>query len=211
MFLSRCLLDPRSRQVRRDLADAQELHRTLLSAFGQAPDGTDARAHFGVLHRTEINSRRAEIAVLVLSRETPDWTKLPAGVLAAAPATKRVDEAYAQIRAGASFRFRLVANPTRAAFVRGERGPRRAITSDEERLAWLGRQLGRAGARVVSAGTRPLPPVILRHGGKAVSLPSVRFDGLVEVADPAAFQAALVDGIGAGKAYGMGLLTIAPA
>ena len=211
MYLSRLLLDPRSRLVRRDLADAQELHRTILSGFGQAPEGTDARAHFGVLHRTEINSRKAEIAVLVLSRETPDWTKLPAGVLAATPATKRVDVAYASIRAGASFRFRLVANPTRAAFVRGERGTRRSITSDEERLAWLGRQLGRAGARVVSAETQPLLPVVLRNGDKPLSLPSVRFDGLVEVENPAAFQAALVDGIGAGKAYGMGLLTIAAA
>lgn len=211
MYLSRLLLDPHSRQARRDLADAQELHRTLLSAFGRAPDGADARAHFGVLHRTEIDSRKGEIAVLVLSRATPDWTRLPVGVLVDTPATKRVDEAYAGIQAGAGFRFRIVANPTKAAFVRGERGTRRSITSDEERLAWLGRQFDRAGARVVSAVPRPVQSVVLRHGGKSVSLPAVRFDGLVEVTDPARFQAALAGGIGAGKAYGMGLLTIAAA
>jgi CRISPR system Cascade subunit CasE len=211
MYLSRILLDPRSREVRRDLADVQELHRTLLSAFGRAPEGVDARAHFGVLHRTEIDSQKAEIAVLILSREVPDWANLPAGVLVGSPQSKRIDDAYAGIRAGAAFRFRVVANPTKAAFVRGERGTRRSITSDEERLAWLGRQLDRAGARVVSAALRPAQSVVLHHGGKTVSLPAVRFDGLVEVTDPAAFRAALSNGIGAGKAYGMGLLTIAPA
>ena len=208
MYLSRLLLDPRSHLVRRDLADAHELHRTILSAFGQAPEGVEARAHFGVLHRTEISSRRAEIAVLVLSRETPDWTKLPVGMFAAAPATKRVDETYASIRAGATLRFRLVANPTKAAFVRGGRGTRRAITSEDEQVAWLERQLGRAGARMAGVALQPLPPVVLGHG-TATSLTAVRFDGLLEVTGPAAFQAALVAGIGAGKAYGMGLLTVA--
>jgi CRISPR system Cascade subunit CasE len=40
---------------------------------------------------------------------------------------------------------------------------------------------------------------------------AVRFDGLLQVADPARLQAALRQGIGSGKGLGFGLLSLAPA
>ncbi|MBX5446264.1 type I-E CRISPR-associated protein Cas6/Cse3/CasE, partial [Sphaerobacter sp.] len=33
MYLSRLILNPRSRDVRRDLADCQQLHRSVMSGF----------------------------------------------------------------------------------------------------------------------------------------------------------------------------------
>ena len=38
MYLSRLILDVRQPRVRRDLSDVYRLHRTILSAFPQAPD-----------------------------------------------------------------------------------------------------------------------------------------------------------------------------
>jgi CRISPR system Cascade subunit CasE len=40
---------------------------------------------------------------------------------------------------------------------------------------------------------------------------SALFEGLIEVTDVDLFRQALVQGIGSGKAYGFGLLSIAPA
>ena len=47
-----------------------------------------------------------------------------------------------------------------------------------------------------------------KTGKRAVALLSVTFDGILTVADPELFRKALVSGIGRGKAYGNGLLTI---
>ncbi|MGC5410083.1 type I-E CRISPR-associated protein Cas6/Cse3/CasE, partial [Streptomyces sp. DT225] len=43
-----------------------------------------------------------------------------------------------------------------------------------------------------------------------VSIVTVTFDGHLEVTDPAVFRRALMQGIGKAKAYGCGLLTLAP-
>jgi CRISPR system Cascade subunit CasE len=39
---------------------------------------------------------------------------------------------------------------------------------------------------------------------------SVMFDGLLRVSDPDVFRLTLQKGVGSGKAYGFGLLSIAP-
>jgi CRISPR system Cascade subunit CasE len=46
--------------------------------------------------------------------------------------------------------------------------------------------------------------------GRTVTLDTAVFEGRLEVVDPAALRAALTGGIGHGKAYGCGLLTLAP-
>ena len=89
-YLSRLALNPRSREVRRDLADCQQLHRTIMSAFPQAGDGEPARERFGVLYR--LDADRAENAfLLVQSRAEPDWSRLSSGYLLDEAALKQID------------------------------------------------------------------------------------------------------------------------
>ena len=42
-----------------------------------------------------------------------------------------------------------------------------------------------------------------------VSLLSVTFEGILQVTDPGRFRTLLTEGIGRGKAYGLGMMTIA--
>jgi len=49
-----------------------------------------------------------------------------------------------------------------------------------------------------------------QHGGNAIRLFAVLFDGLLSVTDADKFNDALETGIGHGKAMGLGLLSIAP-
>ncbi|MDW8392450.1 MAG: type I-E CRISPR-associated protein Cas6/Cse3/CasE, partial [Oscillochloridaceae bacterium] len=120
IYLSRLLLDARVARVRRDLSDVYQLHRTILAAFPQAPDGASARDHFGVLYRIEALDRDPWLfRLLVQSTVQPDWSRLPGHIFGPAPdergnpAVRRVDEDYARIKTGARFFFRLRANPTR--------------------------------------------------------------------------------------------------
>lgn len=48
------------------------------------------------------------------------------------------------------------------------------------------------------------------RGGAPVTLTRVTYNGILQVTDPAALRRALTGGIGPAKAYGCGLLTLAP-
>lgn len=75
LYLSRLTLDPRRRDVQRDLANCYAMHQRLLSAFPDNAATHQARERFGVLYRVE-HSRAdsaAGPAILVQSREAPDW------------------------------------------------------------------------------------------------------------------------------------------
>ena len=47
-----------------------------------------------------------------------------------------------------------------------------------------------------------------KHGERRVSLLAVTYEGVLRVTDAALFRRTLTEGIGRGKAYGMGLLTV---
>ncbi len=238
LYLSRLLLNNRSSAVRRDLADCHQLHRTILAAFPEAPDGTaGARAHFGVLYRMEMPGRDGNLRLLVQARSTPNWTKLPADYLdasAAEPsACKRVDEHFGRLQAGTELIFRLRANPTRRIDKRNERegerwrGRRVELRREEDQMAWLQRKGAQGGfvptsVRVNPAiadvrtlhgtnvtGRRPLQsPAQPSRANSQVTFGSVLFDGRLRIADAERFRHTLEHGIGSGKAYGFGLLSV---
>ncbi|WP_374224686.1 type I-E CRISPR-associated protein Cas6/Cse3/CasE [Streptomyces sp. ISL-99] len=56
----------------------------------------------------------------------------------------------------------------------------------------------------------PTPPARSNGKGRRVTLHTATFEGRLRNTDPAAFSACLVEGIGPSKAYGCGLLTLAP-
>ena len=119
MYLSRLVLDPRSREAGRDLGDVYQMHRTIMSAFPQVNEQREARADLAVLHRLDIDQRGERIALLVQSGEEADWSCLPDGYLfnpageGHNPATKSISDALAAFRKGQVLRFRLRANPTK--------------------------------------------------------------------------------------------------
>jgi CRISPR system Cascade subunit CasE len=241
IYLSRLILNPRSREVQRDVADCHALHRTVLSAFPRAPADTEgARAHFGVLFRLDAPERgHGAPTLLVQSEALPDWSHLPPSYLLRTgndppnPACKRVDDRYALLGVGTVLRFRLRANPTRKVDTRSgpdgaRRNGRRVELRDEaEQLAWLQRKAEAGGFRLLSVrgrpdvpalqastvskivGTRPDPASSSTRAAARLTFGSVIFDGLLVVTDSPRFQEALARGIGPGKAYGFGLLSIA--
>lgn len=238
MYLSRLILNPRSRAVRRDLADCQALHRTIMGAFPELPDVDDPRARLGVLYRLEAEPRTGQLRLLVQSRPAPDWSRLEPGYLLDTgggpenPACKEVGHLYARVAAGMTFVFRLQANPTRKIDTRsgpdGQRrnGHRVELVGEEAQLDWLQRKAAIAGFELLSVRASPIVPnVVAAPGGKLtgfhpgagdtsagarrMTFAAVRFDGQLRVVDADRFRAALEDGIGPAKAYGFGLLSIA--
>lgn len=205
MFLSKLTLDPRQALARRDLGDAYEMHRTLARAF--APDTESAPARF--LWRLEAGPRaEAEPTLLVQSAAPANWKPIEsiAGYLRALQPNKQVD-LDALVRAGARYRFRLRANPTVT-----RAGKRLGLVKEADQLAWIKRQADRGGFSLLSCVRTGNDWIDVRQGrtGHKISVHAASFDGVLNVLDATAVQRALLDGIGHGKAFGLGLLSVAP-
>jgi CRISPR system Cascade subunit CasE len=210
MFLSKLALNPRSRQARRELADPYQLHRTVLAAFPDEAEGGLGRVSF----RVDTDRCTGLSTVLVQSAAAPDWSGLRAAgdYLLADPESKEFAPSFQR---GRQLFFRLRANPT----VKRE-GKRHAWLREEDQVAWLQRKARGEGKNSRPAGFEVLSvrvvPEGVRRGRKGngpdrrdLSLFSVLFEGILAVTDPDAFHDTLVQGIGSGKAFGFGLLSLA--
>ncbi|HSH39139.1 MAG TPA: type I-E CRISPR-associated protein Cas6/Cse3/CasE [Chthoniobacterales bacterium] len=117
------------------------------------------------------------------------------------------------------FRFSLLANPTRK--VRGDKegartknGRRLPITKREELIAWIQRKGTSGGFDVTDPDktlrTIPRPRSYFEKNGAHGVHYAVEFQGQLKVTDPAAFRSTFTNGIGSAKAFGFGLLALAP-
>jgi len=206
MYLSRLILNLRSRAVQRDLASPHEMHRTVMGGF---PDDLAAAAE-RVLYRLEPMERGNQIWLLVQSQLEPDWSGLDATYLVQTgrdnPAVKAFD---LQPAPGQRLTFRLRANPTRRLVQPAGKGKRIGIYKVDEQIQWLNRKAETGGFVIESV----LPTQQQRADDRKRDLKflSVQFDGILRVTDSEQFAMALANGIGSGKAFGFGLLSVARA
>jgi CRISPR system Cascade subunit CasE len=179
------------------------MHRTILRAF-PGPLDTDR-----VLFRLDYSREGGQLTLLVQSRLTPDWSHHQSltGYLLGSPESKEFSLA---VRSGQRLRFRLRANPT----VKRE-GKRLGLLTEESQRQWLDRKATEGGFRVL--GVQVVREGMAqgrktegeqRHG---LSHLAVRYDGVLEVAEPDRLLCTVASGIGSGKAFGFGLLSVAPA
>ena len=223
MYLSRLILDPRTRGVQKALADCHQMHCVVMSAFSHVGSANgNARSRLGVLYRVE--GQRDRVTLLVQSHTQPDWPRVGNRFLRGHD-VKLIDGYCDAIVTGSRLRFRLQANPARKIDTKsgsdGRRnGKRVELRTETEWLAWLDRKGHQHGFQLVSVkSAAAVTDVKVARRGKSVgrkenngtslTIFSVQFDGRLEVRDRDLFQAALRQGIGPGKAYGCGLLSVA--
>ena len=145
-----------------------------------------------------------EIRVIVQSRNVPEWSLIEPNYFLEEPSYKMVE---LKLRAGQKLRFRLRANPT----VKSG-GKREVILREDDQLSWLNRKGMANGFEVIEV--RPHSQR-MEYGkgrnGNEVRLFCVTFDGILSVTDPDKVIDAVENGIGSGKGFGNGLLSLARA
>lgn len=231
LFLTRFVLDPLNNAVQRDLADCHALHQRFMQAFPTARSDSP-RAEFGLLYRIELGGRQRSTPALLLQSETRgNWDVLPNGYLVddlsdINPAVKEIGVRYDRIQNGDQFQFRLRANPTRRVLKPRKSdhdsmiGKRVQLFTDEERREWMKRKGEQGGFAVdldalqIGKGDVFGPRQYGNRGSgdrrERLTFEAAVFDGMLQVTDAERFRATLRTGIGSGKAYGFGLLSIAP-
>lgn len=214
MYLSRLILNPRNRRVQKEVADPYQMHRSLMKAFPDDLAPNEER----VLFRLETQPRTGALTLLVQSLTLPDWSWLAEpnarGYLLPVdepnPAVKSFD---LNLASGQVLAFRLRANPTvKRKFESGDH-KRVGLYREEEQIEWLKRKAEQSGFRVLSAriGNQNTVNGHIRRGEERhkLKLLAVQFDGLLEVTDPDRLRETVRRGIGSGKGFGFGLLSLA--
>ncbi|GAA2880743.1 type I-E CRISPR-associated protein Cas6/Cse3/CasE [Streptomyces mexicanus] len=207
--IARIRLNPHSRDVHRDLRDATQMHRTVMRMAPQNL-GDSPRHQAGLLYRIEETDTSTALLVQALHL---DPTLLPHGYGHAE--VKSLAPMFTALRKDLAVRYRIVVNPTKTERLpldeKGRRGKIIPLSGADADQWWL-RRAADAGLQLHVLTPTNLAPA--RPRGKTATRMRhslIRYDGTATVTDPKALSQALLTGIGRGKPYGAGLLSLAPA
>jgi len=218
LHLSLLTLDIRHRRTREAVSDLTAAHQLVCSAFDDLTGNESGR----LLWRWEPGPEGA-VRLLAQSATAPDWNRVDDGLWSADPMVKDISTLREAISAGGRYRFALAANPTKKIDTKtGPDGKRRhgrrvPLRQLDDQLAWLHRHGTRSGFTIpVNHLGQPevtaSAPTLLtgkRTNGK-LTVESVRFEGALVVDEPSSLFDAIRNGIGPARAFGCGLLTLAP-
>jgi CRISPR system Cascade subunit CasE len=187
------------------IRDTYDWHQRVWQAFG---------GHDGATRDFLVRLDRKEDAyrVLILSRSEPskpDWC--PVDCFGA----KVIPDAYF---GHGRYRFSLLANPTKKLRVdnvdgsRKKNGRRVPLVRREDLVAWLARKAANGGFAFDSEALRIVPRgrEYFHKSGAHGLHSAVEFQGTITVSDASLFRATVAAGIGSAKAFGFGLLVLAP-
>jgi CRISPR system Cascade subunit CasE len=221
-FLSRVDLNPQRRAGRGILGSPQAMHAAVMASFpGRLADRTEQRVLWrldpapGVAHLYVVAPEEPDFTHLV---EQAGWPTLPTWH------TRDYEPFLSRLEKGSAWSFRLTANPTRsAAPAGGGESKRFGHVTVAQQQDWLVARSAAAGFELIPATgpdgiDRPEHGLVVRNrsvdrfrrGSGTVTLSRATFEGALVVRDAAAVRRALISGIGPAKAYGCGLLTLAP-
>lgn len=189
MFLS--ILTAPLQKNRNLLLDEQEVHKELLNAFGCKRDSAN------ILYRKDISRDGSSIVLMVQSDIAPSETKT-----FSIERLMNADARNESFTNGTVLRFDCKLQPTF-----NKDGRRRALRKYEEREAWLRRKLSNAGAEVIGFTESGKNTTVFTHNDVG-KIETYIYTGYLRITDAERFLEGYRNGIGAGKAYGCGMLIL---
>lgn len=212
MYLSRIRLDVSKRETQIALVSPNKIHGAIESSFFSKQERNLWR----------IDTLGDSRYLLLLSKEKPDLqhVKKQFGFINDADEIKEYDALLNRIQKNSVWQFRLVANPTHAIMNNGDkRGKVVAHVSEQYQMEWLYNKAKQNGFVVLNEGScvvgsewksfyHAQAQPLHNQNNRRVRLKQATYQGILRVEDEEEFRNALINGIGRGKAYGMGLLTV---
>jgi CRISPR system Cascade subunit CasE len=219
MFLTRFLLNPENPAAFRDITNEYGLHQTIAHL--------DTPSYRALWRREESRSPMEPVSILAQTEREPNLNLLEddSAILYVLHATIRRNRLLENLRQDRIYRFLLRANPTsnwsdpNGGKAKTGRRTGKRIPFDVQRNggyeSWLVSRLEKAGAEVHAGSLLVSEPRTVklrkRTGRHTITLMQVDFSGVLLVRDAEVLRTAVTRGIGPAKAFGFGLLTLAPA
>ena len=202
MILTRIDLSMGSPAIRRALGDCQQLHRLVTGLFG-----TD-RSGGKLLYRLE--DRQGRPSLYLYSAVPLRRDRLIGGMALAGE--RDVTDWLEHLEQGQLWGFDLLAAPMKKVASEGSRNSRRRVLrTQEERMSWLLRKAEQNGFELVNVRELEQGHLYGSHrdeqGGRMV-LDSYHYQGVLRILEPEQFRQAVENGVGSGRAYGLGMLLL---
>ena len=163
-------------------------------------------------YQHSVMNRQYSMPVLIVSEKEPDFDKL-SGEYSLGVKTLQYPEKLKNVNQGVIYRFLLRGNPTKK--VKGKRIP---LKTYEERLQWIQKKSDQSGFDLLDCLIKSerikesVKTDIVKNntsGVRKITFNSVIYEGTLKITDIEIFKSSLYNGIGSGKAFGFGLMTIA--
>ena len=211
VVLSKVMLDIRHPSVRQALRDANDMHRNLMAGFSMDETRRTPRAEQQILYR--LFTGRDQIYLLVSSVERPDASALAKrGFYTDESLMRDISALKDTFRLNHCLKFEIFASPCKKVGCEGKNSRRVFLDSENDRVDWLRRKGTDGGFSVLQVEELSKRiDVFARRGAESIKNSGVVFAGILRVADADLFWKSLANGIGPGKAYGLGMLNVANA
>lgn len=223
MYLTRMQLNPARREARKLLGSPRAMHAAVEAAFPQPVSPGHGR------NLWRLDEDKSAVWLYIQSPTRPDLSHVveQAGWPTTSTwQTRELTPLLDSLHPGSRWGFRLTANPTRSGRpASGGDTQRFGHVTAAQQLQWLLDRTEKNGFLIPPVGsaeegehaavvTRRDRTTFRHEDGntaRQVTLTRATFTGLLDVIDADILRAAILRGIGPGKAYGCGLLTLAPA
>lgn len=187
------------RDARGLLADCQQMHRFITGFFG-----TD-RQSGQILYRTNLVQNKLCIYIYAQSpaEHIPDNCEVR---------QRDITAWLDSMGEGQIWSFDLIAAPTKKVASEGKKNSqRRILRQPQERQEWLERKAAQNGFSIIQAQEQEQLHVSGKHKsdkGGMMYHDAYHYQGVLQIIDADAFRQALKKGIGSGKSYGFGMMTV---
>lgn len=213
MILSQIILDPAKPETMSALSSPDSIHRILAKA-----------ANGQTYPRWRLETDSSSSRLLVLSQAKLNTSFLEDVISHPSIRSLDYDPFVERLKEGQQLAFHLKANPIRRHQDAGGHRRHVACKTEQEQLAWLYHQ-GKVYGFEISGGQayvlRQERLQFFRHpekqkkqhspsSGSPVILHAVTFQGILRITDLERFKTAVCNGIGHGKGFGLGMLSLFP-
>jgi CRISPR system Cascade subunit CasE len=232
VWLARIAPNMRNRHARGDMGDAAKMHRRMMTFCGADDIGPGARAKIGMLYRVERGLPGPTVLVQFRARSLA--LRLPPGY--GRVDALDLEPLLGKLHAGQRVRYRITANPSARRRRQGGDGrgadffdsacgapppgdaakkrkrgavvPLAGVDADR----WWETRAAECGLTLLSTTATPQGGAVGRDENDKIVIRHVlvQFDGTAAVRDLEALRQAVLVGVGRGKPYGAGLLSLAP-
>ena len=202
MYLSKILFQLTDRDIQAALADCQKMHQLVTGFFG-----TDRKSS-NILYRVRMEHNQNAIYL---------YSDLPIDAIRISPrmtlaGQKDISAWVDGMQAGMTKHFDLLALPTKKIpATGGKNSQRRVLKTPQERIEWMQRKAKQFGFQLLAVNELEHIRQTGKHSPESsgrMYFDGYHYQGILQVTDAVKFQDALRHGIGAGKAYGFGMLLL---